>query len=126
MPCAADMSSIVKMRSTFSQHLPPLRRCHAHADVILHVGGSGDGIPAPRGMHQRLYFGGHRCRRILQDCGESRSSATRGGQERQRSRIRGFIGQAHDAALGDVADFGSRDGEIIEGNRQRLAVKICT
>ena len=98
-------------------------RCCAHTHVVFHVGRGGDGVYAG-GMRQHFVFGGQGGGGILDDHKAGVESAVFDEKGGQYVGIAGFIGEAHNAALRDVAQFSHRHAQIIQGDSQGFAVKI--
>ena len=123
MPCAAASSSMPRMCAVLAIIGCSRRAANVgHRHVVFLVRAGRQAVDAGR-MRERLVLAGQRRRRHVRDH-EAAVQPGVGGQERRQPRHAG-VDQHRDAALGDRADLGDREGHRVGGQRDRLGVEVA-
>ncbi len=100
------------------------RRSHAHTDEVFLVPAGGDRSRRCRRCQDAILS--HQRRRRHLDHHESRLEAGATGEEPRKILVERGVDQTVDTTLGNPGESGQRDRQVIERERQRLAMKIST
>ncbi len=81
----------------------------AHADVIFDVSGSRDGVDAS-GVGEDFVLSGESGGSVLENHEAGVETTIDCQESRECLGVGGFVGETHDAALGDIAEAAKSDG----------------